>query len=280
MFMFFLIFSIERHRNQFGLNRSNQDIELTTIYIITPTYARANQIPEITRLAQTLMHVPNIHWLVVEDWSDKNPMIETILKKRGVQHTYLVGPRPPNQLKYPYAVNCHHAAFKWIRENAKSGVIFMADDDNVFDLRVFEQMRSTKNVSVWPVGGMFREELSSPVVKNGKVIDFLDGFRRQRKFALDWAAFAVSVQHFLSIPGATDPYRNGYEEDLFLQNLRFGLDDLEPKGNNCTEILAWHTRTTSKDYPSLNNMKKEPDYENTNLLKLYASMLTTARNKV
>ncbi|XP_013793862.1 galactosylgalactosylxylosylprotein 3-beta-glucuronosyltransferase S-like, partial [Limulus polyphemus] len=223
------------HKNHLVHNRENQNIELPTIYIITATYARANQIPEITRLAQTLMHVPNIHWLVVEDWSDKNPMVEKILVKRGVQHTYLVGPRPPNHLKYPYAVSCHHAAFKWIRKNAKSGVIFMADDDNVFDLRVFEQMRSTKNVSVWPVGGMFKEQFSSPVVKDGKVIDFYDGFRKRRKFALDWAAFAVSVQHFLSIPGATVPYRNGFEEDLFLQSLRYELDDLEPKANNCTE---------------------------------------------
>ncbi|XP_076315061.1 galactosylgalactosylxylosylprotein 3-beta-glucuronosyltransferase S-like [Tachypleus tridentatus] len=270
---------MEIHKNQLIHDRDNRNIELPTIYIITATYARANQILEITRLAQSLMHVPNIHWLVVEDWFDKNPMVEKILKKRGIQHTYLLGPRPPNHLKYPYAVSCHHAAFKWIRENAKSGVIFMADDDNVFDLRVFEEMRSTKNVSVWPVGGTFVNELSSPVVKNGMVIDFYDGFRIKRKFALDWAGFAVSVQHFLSTPGTTVPYRNGFEEDLFLQSLRYELDDLEPKGNNCSEVLAWHTRTTVRTYPSLENMKKEPDYENTNLPKLYTSMLTTARNK-
>ncbi|XP_076315062.1 galactosylgalactosylxylosylprotein 3-beta-glucuronosyltransferase S-like [Tachypleus tridentatus] len=126
------------------------------------------------------------------------------------------------------ALKPYKCTFKWIRENAKSGVIFMADDDNVFDLQIFEE-----NIT----------------------------------------RFAVSTSE------ATVPYRNGFEEDLFLQSLRYELDDLEPKGNNCSEVLAWHTRTTVRTYPSLENMKKEPDYENTNPPKLYTSMLTTARKK-
>ena len=40
---------------------------LPTIYVVTPTYARPVQKADLTRLANTLLHVPALHWIVVED---------------------------------------------------------------------------------------------------------------------------------------------------------------------------------------------------------------------
>jgi len=40
---------------------------LPVIYVITPTYARAVQKADLTRLANTLLLVPSLHWIVVED---------------------------------------------------------------------------------------------------------------------------------------------------------------------------------------------------------------------
>ena len=37
------------------------------LYVMTPTYRRATQLADLTRLAQTLMLVPTLHWIVVED---------------------------------------------------------------------------------------------------------------------------------------------------------------------------------------------------------------------
>lgn len=37
------------------------------IFLITPTYTRPTQMPDMTRLAQTLRLVPDIFWIVVED---------------------------------------------------------------------------------------------------------------------------------------------------------------------------------------------------------------------
>uniref|UniRef100_A0A182SKX6 galactosylgalactosylxylosylprotein 3-beta-glucuronosyltransferase n=1 Tax=Anopheles maculatus TaxID=74869 RepID=A0A182SKX6_9DIPT len=39
------------------------------IYFVTPTYPRREQIAEIIRLGQTLMHVPRLHWIVADDTS-------------------------------------------------------------------------------------------------------------------------------------------------------------------------------------------------------------------
>lgn len=39
------------------------------------------------------------------------------------------------------------------------------------------------------------------------------------------------------------PYKAGYEEDEFLKSIGLKLTDIEPKANNCSEILVWHTQT-------------------------------------
>ena len=60
----------------------------------------------------------------------------------------------PSWLK-PKGVLQRNEGLFWIRENiprSKNGVIYFADDDNTYDRDLFEVMRDTKTVSVWPVG--------------------------------------------------------------------------------------------------------------------------------
>lgn len=61
------------------------------LYIITPTYRRAEQIAELTRMAQTLMHVQNLHWLVIEDAENKTQLVSDLLERTGISHDHLVG---------------------------------------------------------------------------------------------------------------------------------------------------------------------------------------------
>lgn len=67
------------------------DVDLPTLYIITPTYRRPEQIAELTRLAHTLMLVPNIYWLVIEDAEVKTPLVTEFLKKTGLRFEHLTG---------------------------------------------------------------------------------------------------------------------------------------------------------------------------------------------
>lgn len=61
------------------------------IYLITPTYKRPEQIPDLTRLAQTLMHVPSITWLIIEDAEALSPQVTDILKRSGIRFVHLIG---------------------------------------------------------------------------------------------------------------------------------------------------------------------------------------------
>lgn len=54
------------------------------IYFVTPTYPRREQIAELTRLGQTLMHVRNLHWIVADDVDGCNSYLDTLLNRFGM----------------------------------------------------------------------------------------------------------------------------------------------------------------------------------------------------
>lgn len=61
------------------------------LYIITPTYRRPEQIPELTRMAHTLMLVKNIHWLVIEDATVATKQVTELLERTGLKFDHLIG---------------------------------------------------------------------------------------------------------------------------------------------------------------------------------------------
>jgi beta-1,3-glucuronyltransferase len=240
------------------------------LYIITPTYRRAEQIAELTRMAQTLMHVQNLHWLVIEDAENRTQLVSDLLQRTGISHDHLVAPMPDIFKKKkgakPRGVSNRNRGLEWLRANAQSGVFYFADDDNTYDIQLFEEIRTTKRVSMWPVGLCTKFGLSSPVVVNGTFVGFYDGWVAGRKFPVDMAGFAVSVEFLLQRPKALMPYKAGFEEDGFLKSLSpFEPNEIELKANNCTEVLVWHTQTKKNEPSAALDLAK---YNTTNLMIL------------
>ena len=202
--------------------------------------------PDMTRLAQTLqlaaLKYGSIFWIVSEDAIAPSEQVSDILSRSGLPYAHVLGPRPVTHQdkRSGRGVSNRLRGLKWLRENFSNtmtqGVIYFADDDNSYDIRVFREMKATNSVSVWPVGMIAKIGLSSPIVSDGHVIGFHDPFIARRKFAVDMGGFAVDLQLFLSRPKATMPYKVGYEEDLFLRSLGVRMSELEPKASNCTEV--------------------------------------------
>ena len=118
--------------------------------------------------------------------------------------------KDPNGKKKPLpkGVSNRNKAIKVILEHAKQdpqkakkSVLYFADDDNTYDLQLFEEIRQTKRVSVFPVGLIGPQIVSSPVVvDNGSVVDFHDVYRvKKRKFLMDMAGFAVNVEFLMQV---------------------------------------------------------------------------------
>ena len=90
---------------------------------------------------------------------------------------------------------------------------------------------------MWPVGLITKFGVSSPIVKNGTLIGFYDGWIGGRKYPIDMAGFAVNVKFFLSRKNASMPYKPGYEEDGFLKSLHpLHLSEIELLASNCSQV--------------------------------------------
>ncbi|KAK7505478.1 hypothetical protein BaRGS_00003223 [Batillaria attramentaria] len=231
---------------------------LPMIYLITPTYARLEQKADLVRLSHTLLHVPNIHWIVIEDSSTKTALVTNFLRTCGLNYTHLNVQTPPevkmkatdpNWLK-PRGVLQRNLGLSWLRKSSKTtqlepGVVYFADDDNTYSLQLFKEMRWTKKVSVWPVGLVGGLRYESPVVVKGTVTRWLTYWKPQRPFAMDMAGFAINLRLLLQHPNAqfTNAVQRGYQESTLLTALGVMLSDLEPRADGCTKILVWHTRT-------------------------------------
>ena len=166
-----------------GTVRNNEYLPI--IYFVTPTYARSVQIAELTRLGQTLVSIPALHWILVEDSISCNPVIGKLLRRlgksyhlpvkeaiyiilfAGVSFTHLTSEMPAQYLKHkikPRGVSSRRAALDWIRKNVYEGVLYFGDDDNTYDFRLFEEIRDTRNISMFPVGLIGDYSVSAPVV--------------------------------------------------------------------------------------------------------------------
>ncbi|CAH2248875.1 galactosylgalactosylxylosyl 3-beta-glucuronosyltransferase 2 isoform X1 [Pelobates cultripes] len=244
-----------------GVQKMKNDT-LPIIYAITPTYSRPVQKAELTRLANTFRQVAGLHWIVVEDSPQPTELVNRFLARAGVRATHLHVPTPRRYKRagLPRATEQRNAGLTWLRQQYQtqllhrqttapgssphlpniSGVVFFADDDNTYSLELFQEMRTTQKVSVWPVGLVGGRRYERPVVENGKVVGWYTGWRADRPFAIDMAGFAVSLQVILSSPKALFKRRGsqpGMQESDFLKQIT-KVDELEPKASNCTKVTT------------------------------------------
>ncbi|XP_069500179.1 galactosylgalactosylxylosylprotein 3-beta-glucuronosyltransferase 1-like isoform X3 [Ambystoma mexicanum] len=244
--------------SDFG-SRTNERDQLPTIFAITPTYARLVQKAELTRLANTFSNLPNFHWIVVEDADKKTRLVTSFLENSGLHFTHLFAKVKTPGLHNRGALQ-RNEALSWLRETfsmkqSVKGVVYFADDDNVYSLQLFKevlwfsifsfQMRNTKKVSVWPVafvGGLLYESAVFDDLGNFK--SWKVTYDTSRTFAVDMAGFAVNLNLILERKNALFPVvdASGRIETWFLEGLAT-VEDLEPTASNCSKILVWHTKT-------------------------------------
>lgn len=147
-----LTYSLLKRLEAHGLLVNRSDRNRPVIYAITPTFARPVQKAELTRLAQTFLHVPNFHWIVVEDASQKTLLVTRFLEDSGLIYTHLHATTPSNyklgrndpNWKKPRGVEQRNTALKWLRDNLKlsdKGVVYFADDDNTYSIKLFHEVR-------------------------------------------------------------------------------------------------------------------------------------------
>ncbi|KAI5646960.1 glycosyltransferase family 43 domain-containing protein [Phthorimaea operculella] len=242
-------------------NYVQNDPNLTMIYFVTPTYPRPVQIAELTRLSHTLMLVPRLHWILVDDNVGCSVHVLRILKRSGLPFTHVLSTQQSDnnrdQLFHSDYINEKvsdpSAGLNWIHNHVKEGILYFGDDDNTYDLDLFNEIRKTKKLSMFPVGLAGEFGVSSPMVENGSVVGFFAVWRQERKFPVDMAGFAVNIEHLqptadmLTEVNFRVPIEEGMLVDRFLTSAGFEISDIEPLADNCTKVLVWLTRTQRYD---------------------------------
>ena len=133
-----------------------EQVSSQSVFAITPTYARFTQKVDLTSLCQTVMHVPNMIWIVIEDSNEKTSLVTELLDRCRVTSVHLNVRTPPlyrprpgadrYKDKYSRGVKQRNLGLTWIRDYCAkikncTGAVYFMDDDNKYDLRLFEEVR-------------------------------------------------------------------------------------------------------------------------------------------
>ena len=149
---------LEQNLREALTHRAKYILNQPLIFVITPTYKRWTQKADLTQLCQTLSHISNLRWIVIEDSEDKTSLVTSLLSRCPVNSTHLnfrtslsllnivnsTENKKP-QVKKPRGIEQRNAALKWLRRQYRhgevKGVVYFADDDNTYDLRVFDEVK-------------------------------------------------------------------------------------------------------------------------------------------
>lgn len=132
----------------------DEEESLPWIFAITPTHKRLTQLLDLTSLCQTLMLIRNFVWIVVEDGYLTSDAVKDLLNRCKVKVIHLCA-RNVTEWSTPSGrgVEQRNVGLQWIRKNCYtfqncSGSFFFMDDDNKYDLRIFDQVELSSYVCI------------------------------------------------------------------------------------------------------------------------------------
>ncbi|EGD78148.1 hypothetical protein PTSG_09024 [Salpingoeca rosetta] len=224
------------------------------IFVVTPTYTRKSQLVDLTRLKQALQLASQKHnllWIVVEDSDTKTDLVTHFFDSCEVPYVHLniKEEHPPYKFKANTQRNLGISYIRSMKNVNSNSKVYFADDDNAYDVRLFDEIAKVKRVGVWPVAYSGARRVETPLVTNGTITGFASWVTEARKrFPFDMAAFAVSVEFFLrDKPVLFTPLAaSGTGEAAFLEATGLDTKDLEPLADDCTKVYVWHVKTYTR----------------------------------
>ncbi|XP_015576941.2 probable beta-1,4-xylosyltransferase IRX9H [Ricinus communis] len=253
--------SIKHKRDDFAVSLGVVDqnrfdyIPKKQLIVITPTYNRALQAYYLNRLGQVLRLVqPPLLWIVVEM---KTASLETaeMLRRTGVMYRHLVCDKNLSNVK-DRGVYQRNAAFEHIERHRLDGIVYFADDDNVYSIDLFESLRETSRFGTWPVAMLAQSKnkaiLEGPVCNGTQVIGWHtnEKSKRLRRFHVDMSGFAFNSTIFWDPkrwrrPSSNsirqlDTVKEGFQETTFIEQVVEDESQMEGVPPGCSRVLNWH----------------------------------------
>ncbi|XP_018432934.1 probable beta-1,4-xylosyltransferase IRX9H [Raphanus sativus] len=251
-----------------GVSFVAEDLDLVVprklVIVVTPTYNRAMQAYYLNRVAQTLRLVePPVLWIVVEGNAASFETSE-ILRKTGVMYRHLVCKRNMTSFK-DRGVHQRNTALEHIELHKLDGIVYFADDDNVYSLDLFRSLREIRRFGTWPVAMLAPSKnkaiLEGPVCNGSQVIGWHtnEKSKRVRRFHVDMSGFAFNStilwdpkrwkRPFSHPTRQLDTVKEGFQETTFIEQVVADESDMEGVPPACSRILNWHLHLDALDVP-------------------------------
>eukprot|EP01018_Ginkgo_biloba_P015931 Gb_17465 [translate_table: standard] len=237
------------------------------VIIVTPTYNHPFQALYLNRLAHTLRLVPPpLLWIVVEMPTQSMETAE-ILRKTGVMYRHLVCEKNITDVK-DRSTHQRNVALAHIEQHQLEGVVYFADDSNVYTLELFEQLRKIERFGTWPVGMLTHNKnraiLEGPVCNSTRVIGWHTNEKSKRhcRFHVDVSGFAFNStilwdtrrwkRPTLEPIRQLDTGKDGLQVTTFIEQVVEDESQMEGLANGCSKVLVWRLHFTASGlvYPS------------------------------
>jgi len=212
------------------------------IIVVTSTYQRKGRMEMMSHLYGILNRRVDVKWIVVEDGSKKDEHLSSLLPNFA---TYLnFGPTRD------FGHAQRNLAFEYIHDNKMKGIVYNADDDNWYNPLLFDEIKKTKRISVFPVGNLGPSGVERPIVKDGKFVKWHAGWM-SRKFPVDMAGFAFRSELLGEIKRPFWIHKGRGGESEFISKFVKNPQELEFLCNQCTMLFVKHNELLKKSFQKI-----------------------------
>ncbi|KAG8487416.1 hypothetical protein CXB51_020938 [Gossypium anomalum] len=245
------------------------------LIVITPTHARPHQAYYLNRLAYTLKLVqPPLLWIVVEMTSQTEETAD-ILRKSGIMYRHLVCKKNLTDIKDRY-VHQRNVALSHIETHRLDGIVYFADEYNVYSIDLFEQMRHIRQFGTWTVAKQTQDNNrvtpEGPVCNGTKVIGWhLNELgKRYRRFHAEMPGFAFNStilwdprrwhRPTLEQIRQLETVKDGFQASSIIEQVVEDESQMEGLPQDCSRIMVWEVNIESNSfYPQKWLMKNNLD---------------------
>nr|XP_043614078.1 probable beta-1,4-xylosyltransferase IRX9H [Erigeron canadensis] len=225
------------------------------LIIVTPTYPRMFQGYYLNRLAHTLKLVePPLLWVVVEMTSQSGETSE-LLRRSGVMYRHLVCMKNTTELK-DLRVHQRNVALSHIEKHRLDGIVYFADDTNIYSTELFDHMKQIRRFGTWPVAKLKKSTrvaaFVGPICNGTQVVGWHTNnvMRKFHRFHADLAGFGFNST-ILWDPmrwhrptrqpiRQLDTIKNGLQVSTFIEQVVEDEIEMEGIPEYCSKILVWH----------------------------------------
>jgi beta-1,3-glucuronyltransferase len=204
------------------------------LLIVTPTYARPDRLAYINRCIDIFRLIHDLRWIVIEDGLAPCPDLLSLLVSSQIPFHYLAtGPsRDKGNLQRALAM-------QFVFDNKLEGIVYNADDDNLYEESLFCELRKIQFIGIFPVGNLGPHGIEGPVVRNKRIVSWDCGWP-ERRYPVDMAGFAFHSSLLDCIPPPFWNHRGIGGESEFIERLISDSSEFETLCDDCTRCFVWH----------------------------------------